>query len=290
MAAPLRFTAFSRIITLFILISVFSSLVFLGGCSSVEKEAGKKIIGVLLASDMRLPKLNGLKEGLTRYGYVEGKNVSYIIHNAGQQPDLVPALAQELANKHPDVIVVTGEPEDLAAQKATVDSQIPIVFVGVGFAQDIGLVKSYASPGNNITGVDNYYLELSGKRLEYFQRLLPDIKKVAVLYDPRGTPPKPTLDHLQTISKQLNLELQAIPVGNREDVVAAVRALDRQEVDGIMLLCSLLLESITDAISPVALEKGFPVMGVSENQTLKGLLASYGICRMTSRGCRLPAL
>lgn|GEM_PF-6956539 len=129
-----------------------------------------KVIGVLIASDIRQSKIDGLSEGLERYGFLPGKNVKLVVRNAREHPDQLPELARELAALRPDVIVAMETSEALAAKEATAQNRIPVVFVGVGLPIEVGLVTDLAHPGGNITGVDNYYVQLSGKRLEHFQR------------------------------------------------------------------------------------------------------------------------
>lgn len=264
-------------IAMFALFVTISLLFSINALSPTKALESKKTIGVLISSDFRLPKVEGLKDSLIEYQYIEGKTVDYIIKNAKGKKELLPSLAEDLLKEQPDVIFVTGESEALAAQAAVQATMIPIVFVGVDSAQKIGLVESNALPGKNITGVENRYLLLSGKRLEYFQRLLPKVKNIAVFYDSRVTLAQSTLPFLNDVSAKLNLSLQAIPVDSYEEALQAVNSLNPQTVDGAMFLCSELLESITQEVSAVALEKHIPIMGVSEEQTEKGLLASYGM-------------
>jgi putative ABC transport system substrate-binding protein len=261
-------------LVLVITITIVLSISSLAKINALES---KKTIGILISSDYRTPKVEGVIKGLEEYQFIEGENVLYRIKNANLNYESLPRLAEELVEEHPDVIFVTGESEALAAQKAAQATQIPIIFVGVGSAREIGLIDSYDTPGKNITGVENYYIILSGKRLEYFQRLLPEVKNIAVMYDPRITPAQPTLSFLSEASQKLNLTLQAIPVESREETLEVMNQLDPQHVDGVMFLCSQLLESVTDEVSPIALEKRIPIMGVSEEQTARGLLASYGM-------------
>lgn len=259
-------------LALFLTILFFLSISLHLNTNAVEPQ---KTIGVLMSSDNKIPKVEGLKKGLEGYQFVEGNNVNFHIKNANSNSDELPRLAEELVNEHPDVIFVTGESEALAAQKADQSTQIPIVFVGVSSAKDIGLIDSYNSPGKNITGVENYYLLLSGKRLEYFQRLLPEIKNITLIYDLRITALQPRLAFLKEVSQNLNLTLQVVPVGSREELLQAINGLDPKQVDGVMLLCSELMESVD--VSQIAIEKRIPIMGVSEEQTMKGLFASYGM-------------
>jgi putative tryptophan/tyrosine transport system substrate-binding protein len=259
---------------LLITIIIFFSLFSFSQTNAVEP---KKTIGVLISSDFRIPKVEGVKKGLEEYRLIEGETVNYVVKNANLNYDLLPSLAEELVKEHPDLIFVTGESEAIAAQHAAQSAQIPIVFVGVGSAKEMGLIESYNSPGKNITGIENYYPVLSAKRLEYFQRLLPKVKNIAVMYDSRITPAKPTLNFLTETAHKLNLSIEAIPVTSEEEIIQEIKAFDPQKVDGVMFLCSQLLESVTAKVSPLALEKRIPIMGVSEEQTRNGLLASYGM-------------
>lgn len=264
-------------IIVFVLLVTITLVFSISSFSKINAVESKKTIGVLISSDYRMPKVEGVKKGLEEYQFIEGETVLYSIKNAALNYESLPRLAEELVEEHPDVIFVTGEAEALAAQKVAQAKQIPIIFVGVGSAREIGLIESYDSPGKNITGVENYYLILSGKRLEYFQRLLPGVKNIAVMYDPRNIPVKSTLTFLNEASQRLKLEIQAIPVESREEILEVMNGLDIQQVDGVMFLCSQLLESVTDEVSPIALKKRIPIMGVSEEQTANGLLASYGM-------------
>ncbi|WP_018214356.1 ABC transporter substrate-binding protein [Desulfitobacterium hafniense] len=236
-----------------------------------------KTVGILMGSDLRTNKVNGVIEGLKKYGYEENVNIQFRIVSAKDRIEDLPKLAQELVKQNPDLLIGTGEKEMLSLQQAAVDSQTPIVFIGVGFAEELGLVNSYAKPGGNITGVDNYYLQLSGKRLEYFKRLLPNVQKVMVLYDETVTPSGPTIDFLNQVASQLDIKVIPVAVENEVETLEVISGINSGDVDGMMLLCSLLMESMTDSISPLIQEKMIPTFGVSANQTKKGFLASYGM-------------
>jgi putative ABC transport system substrate-binding protein len=64
-----------------------------------------------------------------------------------------------------------------------VTSQIPVVFVGVSDPVASGLVKSFARPGGNLTGITNLEVELVPKRMEIFRELVPRLKRVLFVYD-----------------------------------------------------------------------------------------------------------
>ncbi len=233
-------------------------------------------IGVLMGSDLRGEKVDGLIDGMEQYGYIDGQSVEYIIKNAKDQEENLFELALELVDLEPNVIVASGEAEALAAKEAVQGTDIPIIFIGVGIPVELGLVADLNEPGNNITGVDNYYVQLSGKRLEMFKKLLPHLDRVAIIYNKNRTPAEPSINYIKDIVGEMGIkELAIYPVLTKQEAIEAFNSIDEDRYDGVLLLCSLLIVSVTEDLYNLSLEKGLPVMGVSEAQTRMGLFASY---------------
>ena len=83
-------------------------------------------------------------------------------------------------------LIVAFEDQSIqAAQKATVESQTPVVFLHPNDPVRDGLVDSLANPGTNLTGVFGAR-DLVAKHLEYFTLLIPDIERVLALVEPGG--------------------------------------------------------------------------------------------------------
>jgi len=61
---------------------------------------------------------------------------------------------------------------------------VPIVFVRVYDPVEIGLVTSVANPRGNVTGLIQISADLGGKRLELLKKLVPKLKRVAILWHP----------------------------------------------------------------------------------------------------------
>jgi len=90
------------------------------------------------------------RQELTKFGWVEGKNIAIEYRFAEQKPERVPELAADLVRLRVDLIVVTGRAPGLAAKKAT--TTIPIVMTSFPDPVVDGLVASLARPGGNVTG------------------------------------------------------------------------------------------------------------------------------------------
>src|SRR5690349_702959 len=68
-----------------------------------------------------------LRQGLSDFGYVQGRNIEFEFRWAERKLDQLPELAAELVRLQVDVIVTLAPQATLAAKQAT--QTIPIVFV-----------------------------------------------------------------------------------------------------------------------------------------------------------------
>ncbi len=123
-------------------------------------------------------------ETLRGLGDVEGTNLLVERYSADGRSDNLADLAATVVGRNPDVIVTNLHALVMAFTQAT--SKIPIVAIA-GISIWEGLVKSFAQPGGNLTGVSiNAGAEISGKRLEILKETMPSVTKVAYLASARG--------------------------------------------------------------------------------------------------------
>lgn len=162
-------------------ITVASFLV--GLTSSVEAQKVYRI-SALVADDQFVPAFDGFKKKMAEVGYKEGKNVNYDFHNAKGDDDALIRLAKQLVQDRPDLIVTTSSASTAPVARATAGTNIPVVFLSAG--EPLKFVKSYASSGNNLTGISTAVLDLTEKRLELLKELAPWVKRVSSLSNPQG--------------------------------------------------------------------------------------------------------
>ena len=166
---------------------------------------------------------NAFWQGLRELGYVEGKNILFEYGLAERKLDRLPVVAAQLVGLKVDIIVAVGGTEPaLAAKKAT--KTIPIVFTSVSDPIGAGLVESLARPGGNITGLSGIAAELSGKRLELLKETIPNLSRVAVLWNPEYPCLALAFKESQAAARALGLQLQSLEVRGPEDLESAFKA------------------------------------------------------------------
>lgn len=119
-----------------------------------------------------------LRERLAGHGYVEGKNLHIDARGAAGQFHEDREVVREMVAAKADAIFTLSVRPTAAAIAAT--KAVSIVFAQVGDPVIAGIVKSYAKPGGNVTGVSNRFQELTVKRLELARELLPKARRAAV--------------------------------------------------------------------------------------------------------------
>jgi putative ABC transport system substrate-binding protein len=163
--------------------------------------------------------MESLRQALRQLGFVEGQNVEIQLRYAERGLQQLPKLAAELVGMKVDVILAFGDLGPRIAQQAT--ETIPIVAI----SDDIlgaGLISSLSRPGGNITGFTILSPELSAKRLQVLQEIVPGVSRVAALWDPTAGISQVSMT--RSAARSLNLKLQIVEVQSRNEMVEAFRA------------------------------------------------------------------
>src|SRR5215468_1980057 len=167
---------------------IVSTLVLLSGSSGVVAQAPPKPYRIGWLSDGAAPSSGTsgggeLQQALREAGYVEGRNFVIEYRYAAGNAERLAGLAAELVRVPVDVIVTSGEPAALAAQRAT--KTIPIVVTQIAIDPvKAGLVTSFGRPEANITGLATLSDELWEKRLGLLKEIAPKVSRLAVLWNP----------------------------------------------------------------------------------------------------------
>jgi putative ABC transport system substrate-binding protein len=235
--------------------------------------AGPVRIGALTESWGPTTLIVGLRDGLQELGYREERDFTIGVRFTQGDPSELPAAARDLVRLGVDLIVA-GETGNAARAAQMATDRIPIIFVGGSEPVELGLVKSFARPGGNVTGIADIDVELAPKRMELFRDIVPGLKRVLFAYDAANPLAASLLRAHRDAARRLDLTLVERPVRTQDEAQSVVAGARKGTVDGIV---SPRLHSLN--VPGFVLEVGasmVPTMFHSPFYVERGGLASYG--------------
>lgn len=213
----------------------------------------------------------GLRQGLADKGYVIGQNLILEERYAGGDTEKVPALIADLLALKVNLLVTVGTSASLAARRAT--STVPIV-IASGDPVGSGLVASLSRPGGNVTGISLLSSDYSAKWLGLLKELLPNLHRVAVLWNPDNPSLLREIEQMQTAARTLGIELTAFSA-NLRDIEASLSAVSNGGYEGLVVTTDPFLEPYTDRIIALAAERRLPAIYPFSVAVQQGGLMSY---------------
>jgi putative ABC transport system substrate-binding protein len=133
-----------------------------------------------------------------------------------------------------NVIVTSSTPAAIAAKGATLT--IPIVLMGGATPVEAGLVRSFARPGGNVTGVtDGLGPEFISKQLQLLKQVAPKLDRVAVFLNSTDRAEAEMFKGLQLGARALGVTLVLIDVKTAKqfDQRTFTAEMARAHVDGL---------------------------------------------------------
>jgi putative ABC transport system substrate-binding protein len=191
------------------------------------------------------PFIAAFRQEMLELGYTEGRNIAIEYRYAHGVADHFRALAAELINLKVDVLVVGGTPGAQAAKART--GTVPIVFALAGDPVGTGLVVSLAHPGTNCTGISVFHPEMSAKDLELLKTAVPQVSRVAILYNPLNPVSRPALDRVREAARVLSLELQLVEVRRPDQLANALSSVTASRAGALLAISDPLFgNALTD--------------------------------------------
>jgi putative ABC transport system substrate-binding protein len=217
-----------------------------------------------------------LRRGLAELGWVTDRNINIDFRWPGGDLDRAQALAKELVDLKPEVLLARSTPTT-AALKRESDS-IPIVFVNVTEPVEQGFVRSLAQPGGNITGFTNFEGMVGGKWLQLLKEVDPRIIRVAVIFNPQTAPFAGLFVHsLEAAAPGLAVEVFAMPVRSEVDIEAAMTAFARRPGGGLVFIPDSFTGQHRDLIIAIAARNQLPALYANLVSTPSGGLMAYAV-------------
>ncbi len=186
----------------------------------------------------------------------------------------MPSLATELVEAKVDIIVTAGTEAVRAASHAT--TSIPIVTATGTDLVGLGIVTSLARPGGNVTGVISLNAALAGKRVELLKQLVPQVSRVAVLWDSDSRGSALSVRDTEGAAKSLGIVPHKVDIRGAKGLDAAFSAMKRDRDAAVILIAGPAFMGDRRRIADLAVTHRLPLMVGSKEYGEAGGLISYG--------------
>jgi ABC-type uncharacterized transport system substrate-binding protein len=207
-------------------------------------------------------------------GYIEGQNVVFEFRWSEGSPDRLSTLATELVSRKADAILAIGPQAIRAAKRAT--TLTPIVMMTSGDPVSEGFVDNLARPGGNVTGVSFLSEELSGKLLQLLKEALPNISRVAVLWNPANGAHSGYWKDVRAAAQTLGIELHSLELRHPDELSGTLAQAARGHADALLLLLDPTFTANARRIADIAIKNRLPTIYALRQLVDAGGLISYG--------------
>lgn len=212
--------------------------------------------------------IQGFKDALTEAGFIEGKNVKYILRNAETDFSRQVSFVESMVKEKVSLIYSLTTPGTLAAKSVTKD--IPIVFSVVTYPVETGVIDSLVSSGNNLTGTRNYIS--AARQYFYFEKIFPHTKTLAFVHR-KGEPNSAIqFNEFKEVLEKRKIHVVDIAAVDLEDMRRQLESVMGQ-VDSCYTACDTLIQTGgQDVVIQVSQKYRKPVFTCLRDGVEKGAL------------------
>lgn len=246
--------------------------IMLTGCGKAE--GGKKVINIGISQIVEYVALDQSREGfikaLEENGYKDGDSIKIEYQNAQGDIAVAQTIGKKYASQKKDLIFAIATASAQGAYNATKD--IPIMITAVTDPVKAGIAKSLDKPETNVSGTSDY-LPVE-KQLGLIKQLLPEAKKIGVIYNTSEVNSEVQVEELKKAAK--DYEIITTGVSSTNDVSSAINSLVKK-IDVLYVPTDQLVVSSMPIIAKSTLEAKIPIIAAEKGSVEAGALATVGI-------------
>jgi putative tryptophan/tyrosine transport system substrate-binding protein len=235
-------------------------------------------VGVLLAEadDQGMQaRLEGLRQGLERLGWSDGRNIRMVYRFGEGNPDRFQPLAKELVATQPDLIIAQTPLVVAAVRQET--SVIPIVFLDVSDPIGAGFIANLARPGGNLTGLVTFEAGIVGKWLAMLKEIDPALARVALVGNRKTTAFDYFLRAATAAAPSVGVELIPEQVVTASDIERVVESFAGMPRSGLVFPPDTTTVLHRDLVIALAAKHHIPAVYAFRFFVTAGGLLSYSI-------------
>jgi putative ABC transport system substrate-binding protein len=209
---------------------------------------------------------------LRELGWIDGRTVAIDYRWSEGRTERYAEIAEEFVRREVDVIVTVGSAVPSVMRATDV---IPIVFAVAIDPVRSGLVSSLPNPGGNVTGLSLQAANLAGKRLEILRELIPQLHRLAILYNGGNDQTVLEMRDTEAAARELKVDVALVEVRSRQDIAPAFEKLG-STADAVYVVVDQLVVANFNRILTFALSGRLPMIYSTRDFVETGGLMSYG--------------
>ncbi len=225
---------------------------------------------VAIVKSWDLPEYNVALDGFFEVLSKHRVKCKIVTYNLKGHVDDSEKIIEETRKFKPDLILTVGSRATSVMSEKFKDT--PIVFSMVLYPVASAFVSSMEKPGHNMTGAAmDVPIE---RQLRTLSKIVPNLKRVGVLYSPEET--LPVIEEAKRVAKSMNIQLLAEPVTSESDVPDALSRLEKQKIDALWSVADgkVFTRPSTRYIIEQVVHRGIPFMGPHNGFVRAGALVA----------------
>lgn len=215
---------------------------------------------------------DGVQDALKSAGYEPGKTLKWQYQSAQGNTGTAAQIARKFVGDRPDAIVAIATPSAQSVVAAT--KNVPVVYSAVTDPVAAQLVPSMEPSGTNVTGVSDL-LELD-KQIELIKKIVPDAKRVGMVYNPGEANSVVVVKQLQELLPKSGMTLVEAAAPRTVDVASAARSLIGK-VDVIYTNTDNNVVSAYEGLVKVGNDAKIPLIASDTDSVKRGAIAALGV-------------
>ncbi len=264
-------------------ITIFAIILFIGAFVAIKGVNGYKqsqnnqqdteyTIGIIqsiehsaldMARDGTIDMINNLGQG----------KVKVMQESAHGDASLAKQIVQKFIQQKVNAIITIGTTVTQVAMQQT--KNIPIVFASVTDPIASGIVKNVSQPEANITGISDFTPNITSIQLQFFKKLMPQLKTIGIIYNPGETNSVRLLDDVREKAIGFNIDIKAVPAQDTNEAVIVTKTI-LNKVDAIFINNDNTALGALKGIVDTAMKYKVPVLCSDTDTIPLGVFAAVG--------------
>ena len=215
-----------------------------------------------------------LRQELQKLGWEEGRNIRIDVRFPGSDAGRVRTTLMELMSLTPDVLVSNTNLVTAAVQAEV--RTIPVIFLTVADPVGSGFVSNETRPNANLTGFANWESSMSGKWLELFKEVVPQVERVGYMMHPETPASVDFFRFAEARAPALKIKLVGLGVHDADEIERTLTAFAAEGNGGLIVSPHAVTFANRDLIVALAARLRLPALYSLAFYAKAGGLMSYG--------------